>query len=551
MNSCLRLIASLIIIATCQLDLIAAELRVPEDFKTIQSAIDSSKPGDVVVVSSGTYQERLQLKPNLTVKSAGDDAPGKLGLKRAEDTVIDGGKKEGGDQPGVAMAEGSTLDGFTIMNVGNYDEDLWQHHFDTYGNEQKHEHIGHFDTPGIGIQAVTCRVIHNIVHHVGSTGIAIRGEKNKSCSPLISKNVCYRNMGGGIGSMGGSMATIQSNICFENFYAGIGHDNAHPLVINNDCYGNIRAGIGVSEGACPTVRNNKCYQNRRAGIGIRTGKETRPVIENNDCYENEMAGIGTDEEAAPVIRNNRCYKNKRAGIGSRAEASPTIIGNECYENGAAGIGQRENAHTVLIGNYCHHNKTAGIGFEACEHGKSTVINNRLIENAKVAVGVHAGWTVEFSKNVMERTGGLPPIVMVFTGSDVTFRKNVIRGSGVAGVRVSGKVTLDENSFEGQQLRKVGPPNFAVWALPGSEIKLTNNTISGWRHAISADGAKVTAIGNKVSDFWKFGFKIQNPKSPVIVLENQFISPENHAAISLPEDDAVKIIGLENNYVKRK
>ena len=56
----------------------------------------------------------------------------------------------------------------------------------------------------------------------------------------------YRNMGGGIGSMKESTATIEENVCFENYYAGIGHDNASPLVINNTCYENIRAGIGAA-----------------------------------------------------------------------------------------------------------------------------------------------------------------------------------------------------------------------------------------------------------------------------------------------------------------
>ena len=53
-----------------------------------------------------------RLKPGITLKSAGDDTKGQLGLKRAEATIIDGGGKAG-QGPGIAMAEGATLDGFT------------------------------------------------------------------------------------------------------------------------------------------------------------------------------------------------------------------------------------------------------------------------------------------------------------------------------------------------------------------------------------------------------------------------------------------------------
>ena len=62
----------------------ADTIRVPQDHETIQAAIDAAKAGDTVVVGAGTYRERLRLKPGVTVKSAGDDAKGKLGLKRAE-----------------------------------------------------------------------------------------------------------------------------------------------------------------------------------------------------------------------------------------------------------------------------------------------------------------------------------------------------------------------------------------------------------------------------------------------------------------------------------
>ncbi len=83
----------------------AVEVHVPDDHATIQAAVDAAKPFDVVVVSPGTYKERVVLKAGIKLKSAGGNEKGKLGLKRAEATVIDGGGEEG-EGPGVAMAEG-------------------------------------------------------------------------------------------------------------------------------------------------------------------------------------------------------------------------------------------------------------------------------------------------------------------------------------------------------------------------------------------------------------------------------------------------------------
>jgi len=520
-----------------------ATIRVPQDHEKLQDAIDAATLGDTVLVEAGTYSERIQLKGGVTLRSMGDNVKGKLGLKRAEATIIDGGGHNG-KVAGVEMAEGSTLDGFTVTNVGLYDDDQWKKHHATQGEHQSHEHIGEPGTAGIAAIGVTCTIKNNIVHHIGYSGIAIQGAEGRRCSPHVYRNVCYRNMGGGIGSMKKSTAVIEENVCFENFYAGIGHDDASPLVINNLCYANIRAGIGISEGACPIVRGNKCYKNRRAGIGTRSGSHTRPIIENNDCYENDMAGIGTREEAAPMIRNNRCYKNKLAGIGSRTGATPTIVGNESYENEKAGIGQRDDAKTVLIGNYCHHNKAAGIGFAPCKAGRSTVLNNRVIDNALVAVGINPGWKVRLSGNTLSRKGGLPPIVMVFAGSEATFTDNVIQGEGVAGVRVAGTVRADNNEFIGTSLRRGGPPNFAVWALPGSDITMTANKIHTWRHGLHATEASVTAMKNTVSNFHNAAFVIQKPNSPVTVNDNTAISKNAKDNVILLDGEAITIAGNE-------
>ncbi|MEK6235249.1 MAG: DUF1565 domain-containing protein, partial [Planctomycetales bacterium] len=167
----------------------AATLRVPQDHHTIRAAIEAAKPGDTVLVSAGTYREQIKLKADVTLKSAGDDAKGKLGLKRAEATIIDGEKKAN-EEPGVAMAAGSVLDGFTVTNVGAYDDERWKTHHATQGEKQSYMMIGKFGAPAVGIAGVDCTLRHNIVHHNGFSGIAVRGK----CSPQIVENITYRNM---------------------------------------------------------------------------------------------------------------------------------------------------------------------------------------------------------------------------------------------------------------------------------------------------------------------------------------------------------------------
>lgn len=367
--------------------LVAATIHVPKDHTSLQTAINAAKPGDTVLAAAGTYREPLKLKPGVILKSTGSDDKGKLGLKRAEATILEGG---------VEMAEKAVLDGFTITGVGKYDENSWQHHFDTQGNEQPYEHIGAPGKPGIAV-AVESEVRNNIVHHIGYTGIAITGG-----SPRIVRNVCYRNMGGGIGAMNGSTALIEKNQCFENFYAGIGCEAASPVIKNNDCYGNVRAGIGISEGSSPKVNDNRCFKNRRAGIGIRTGAETRPVVEGNECRDNDMAGIGVEEGARPTLTKNKLINNKLVAIGITGGSSAVISENEVSRDGGVPpmIVVLDGSSAVITGNTIRGSGVAGIMIK----GKAEIRGNHLIgtgPKAGNAIWAHAGSEVILGSNQAE------------------------------------------------------------------------------------------------------------------------------------------------------
>lgn len=546
----------------------AATVYVPKDHKTIQAAVDVAAPGDTIVVAPGTYRETVKLKEKMILKSAGDDAKGASGLKRAEGTIIDGGGAEA-KAAAVTMAEGSVLDGFSITRVGLFDQKDYDKHYATQGEDLPDERgaAGAAHLTAVSLPAVTATVKYCIVHDNGYAGIGSFGAANKS---WVYQNVVYRNMGGGIGNAEGSTPTVEGNRCYNNLRGGIGNRKSAAIIINNECFDNVRAGIGIREGSKPIVRGNKCYKNRRAGIGVRM-EGTSPLIEDNDCYQNAMAGIGCRDGATPFIRNNRCYENTLAGIGSRDGARPVIFGNkvyrnkeagigsqlgakpfiahnEVYENERAGIGQRSNAETILGGNHVHHNKMAGIGFDECESGKSVVLNNKVIDNELVAIGIHGGWKVRMAGNVLSREGGLPPIIMVFKGSEADISDNTIKGSGVAGVRAEGTIRVVNNKFECPSLRKGGgPPQFAVWGLPGADIVFIGNTVTGWRHALSADQpAGVTAAYNTISDYWQAGIRVNQSKTPVVAIGNVCYSDTEKTGVTITGAQGI----VENNRVEK-
>ncbi|MEX2212752.1 MAG: right-handed parallel beta-helix repeat-containing protein [Phycisphaeraceae bacterium] len=479
----------------------AATLRVPQDHKSVQAAVDAASSGDTVLVSAGRYPERLTLRAGITVRSEGDDTKGTVGLKRAEAAILDGGGKAG-EQPGIVMAEGSTLDGFTVTNVGVYDDDLWKKHHATHGEELGDDEgavQAEGTTAAVSIKGVNCTVSNCIVHHNGDVGIGVIGKADRAISPVIEGNTSYRNLGGGIGVADHAQAIVRGNTCYENLRAGIGCRNASPLILDNVCHHNVRAGIGNREKARSVIRGNKCYLNRRAGIGIRM-EGTAPIVEHNECYENDMAGIGCRDGASPIIRDNKCLKNKMAGIGCDG-ASPQIIGNDCRENAMSGIGLRGK-------------------------GSATVANNTCVENQLVAIGVTDGSTALITGNRLSRTGGMPPLIAIKDGSIATVLKNTLEGGGVAAVLVQGNATISGNTFKGVGDKQGN----AVWVWEGSDVTVHANTFNGYRAAVNASKAKVIITANSISGFSGAAIIVRDSSAPANVHGNTAVSSDAKARV---------------------
>lgn len=479
----------------------AVTVRVPQDQTSIQAAIDVTNAGDTVLVAAGRYEERIRLKSGITVRSAGDGSKGEAGLKRAEATILNGGGDKG-DQPGVVMAEGSTLDGFTITNVGVYDKAVWQKHFDSHGEELADDEgsVQAGETiPAVSIQSVNCTVINNISHHNGDVGIAVVGSKERRITPLIANNFSFRNLGGGIGVADLAEPIVRENVCSENLRAGIGCRNSSPFIIDNECFKNVRAGIGCREEATPIIRGNECYQNRRAGIGIRM-EGTAPIVENNECYENDMAGIGNRDGAEPIIRSNKCYKNKMAGIGCDG-SKPLIIGNECNENLMAGIGLSGKAN-------------------------ATVQTNKCVENKLVAVGVTQESIATITDNELLRTGGVPPLVAVKDGSTASIYNNEFIGGGVAAVLVQGMATISGNRFKGVGEKQGN----AIWVWKGSTATVSDNTFDGYRSAVNATESELVVTDNIVREFRGPAIVVKDGSKPAHVFGNTAILKDEKAVV---------------------
>ncbi len=294
--------------------------RVPEEYPTIQSALDAAQDGDDIIVQKGRYRELVVI--DKSVNLIGKDWP-----------IIDGGRQKGnkntisifylGDRAGK-------VEGFVITGGGSGE-------------------LGH----GINIWDSSPDVFNNKI--VGNNhGMGIHGSPSLTGKTKVHGNLVYENLVG-IGNGKDSAAHIYNNRVFNNKIVGIGsRGKAKPRIEANYIYGN-RLGIGAREVASPQIKGNHVFNNTD-GIVISPLSTIKKfafddiLIENNLVVNNDHVGIGiTSFNLSKVlIKKNTIHSNN--------------TGNRKIRGGGLVLGYPQPATftAVVEENIISNNQVAGI-----------------------------------------------------------------------------------------------------------------------------------------------------------------------------------------------
>lgn len=278
---------------------------VPDDFPTIQMAIDAAMDGDTVIVRPGTYVENIDFVGKaITVKSEmGPDV-----------TTIDGNQTNRVVTFKNGENEYSVLEGFTITN----------------GNA--------FCGGGINCKDNSSPLITNNTIE-GNTADWDGGGINchSDSSPMITNNTISGNtcdFGGGIHCHIDSSPMIANNIITGNtayeLGGGIYCRNSTPIITNNIVSCNRAkdgGGIYCWEGSFPTITNNIISGNtafRGGGIFCWASSPTmssNTITRNNAHYNG--GGICCRFDSIPIITNTILWDNN-ATIGLEIYGSPSV-----------------------------------------------------------------------------------------------------------------------------------------------------------------------------------------------------------------------------------
>jgi len=314
----------------------SATIYVPDNYATIQGAINASSNGDTIIVRPGTYVENIDFVGK-AIHVQSDQGP--IG------TTIDGNSLDSVVVFRSGEGLDSVLEGFTVTN-------------------------GNGLSPGGGI-------------YCESSSPVIKGN-------WITDNEGY-NYGGGVCCVAGSTPDITENL--------INHNRAYyddPIYLGGSG-GGIYCDASSPSISDNRIENNTAAW-RGAGIFCENG--STPVIDGNNIEWNETyyygAGIASID-STPTITNNFIYKNKTddlgmnvtSGAGISLQSSSAIIrGNTIKNNPGAwyggGIYCGTDSHATIDGNIISNNSArqgGGIHIAYCD---PQVTNNTISQNS-------AGW----------------------------------------------------------------------------------------------------------------------------------------------------------------
>lgn len=310
------------------------ELKVPEEFFTIQQAVDASENGDTIVVSPGTYQGGIDFDgKNITIRSEAPQDPDVVA-----ETVVDLGMN---NEIGFHNREtrSAKLEGFTIIN-GDLTAIIVDGSSPTIANNIIR------DNPEVGIS-----IHHGSSALIKNNSIKDNTEDGIECrysNPIIQDNTILNN-GGGI-TLWVSSPSILSNEIAENVReskpgGGIFHDHYSRATVQGNVFrdNEARAGgaIYCDHYSCETIADNIIVANRApggSGGGIFVWGHSTPMIVNNLMIANEAeygGAINCFTDSSPTILHNTISGNvavEGGGVATGYYSTPTIVNSILWGN---------------------------------------------------------------------------------------------------------------------------------------------------------------------------------------------------------------------------
>jgi len=414
----------------------AGTIIVPDDYPTIQEAINNAGNGDTIYVTNGRYFENIIINKSLSLVGEskqnaiidGSSLSTTINVTACNVTISDLRIQNGKPNIHLERSNYSTITNNIITNDATYLAMGIYLNFSSYSNIS--QNTVKRQTRGIYVDGNFNEISRNTVtanrdfgirlgrhaearYNVVSGNIitnhkAVAGSPGIWLNPLASNNTISSNTitscRHGIRSEGSSNNSIyQNDIMANTYYAVYFYSSSYGNIISENNLTSNAAGIYFQGSNCDNnsiIRNNITMNNLH-GIYIRRSLDNN--IYGNNITENSNQGIWLDASTGNILRNNSLsgsnFNFHVSGttilhFTNDVDTSNTIDENPIYywiekQNVAipsdAGYIALINCSDVLVDNLNFTNKGPGLFLYLTNN---TVISNNNISNKKYGILLH-------------------------------------------------------------------------------------------------------------------------------------------------------------------
>jgi len=249
----------------------------PNNYSSIQDAIDDASNGDIIFVYNGTYYENILInKSYLTIEG-----------ENKETTIIDGSSKptDGLYFSGYPnRADYVVLKGFTIRNCG------WGWagsgiKISSKNNEIMDNIISGNNFHGIYLSSDNNIITGNIITSNGAYGIILPNDNENN---NITNNIIGLNYYDGISLYYSNNNIISDNTITSNERHGINFYYSRNIITNNTISSNKGNGINIICSSNNIIKGNTISSNNGDGICLTGVMDGYPPCTNNIIYHNNF-----------------------------------------------------------------------------------------------------------------------------------------------------------------------------------------------------------------------------------------------------------------------
>jgi len=309
---------------------------VPDNYTTIQKAINAVKTGDIIRVRATTYYEHVVV--NKTVSLIGEDSSatiidgngtGTVVLVTADNVVVSDLTVKNGEF-GIRIDSSASC---TISGINANDNVDGIHISSSYDCVVMESNASSNDRRGIFLNSAwNSQIIGNTVNNNRKYyGYGINLNASWNC--LINGNVANNNYYDGLGFLNSSNCIVSENNVWSNDFLGIWLDTSRNITVSRNYFGNNTEGISlISSGNC-TFEGNNIYDNQGSGVKL---YYSNFIVFYHNNFVNNTSQVNKDE-----ISFNNVWDNSYPSGGNHwNDYNGTDLYSGPYQNetGSDGIG---------------------------------------------------------------------------------------------------------------------------------------------------------------------------------------------------------------------